>query len=166
MLLYIKYIRFLTEALFTDKKYYSAVKLPHSLATTCCYGNSWYSYWCYNRTLFITLCYSKWVIFHFLLLFSTAINPLHPINTYLERITMLAIGPSCHLDFTSSLSKSALLHALLVILASACGWDCLMLDIIISHLNSPDVVSLLRAETEPKSTILLQQVAPFTTTKI
>lgn len=110
------------------------------------------------------------MIFHFLLLsnstFSTAINPIHPINNCLERIMMLAIGPSCHLDFTSSLSKSALLHTLLVILASACGWGCLTLDIIISHLNSPDVVSLLRAETEPTSTILLQQVAPFTTTKI
>lgn len=78
----------------------------------------------------------------------------------------LAISQSCHLDFTSSLSNSRFLHTLLVILARARGWSCLMSDIIIPHLNGPDVVSLLRAETEPKSTIPLPQDAPLMTSEI
>lgn len=117
-----------------------------------------------------TLCDSRSVIFHFLLIsnstFSTDMSSICPKNTDLERIMTLAIGQSCHLYFILSLSNSGFLHALLVILARACGWGCLMLDIIISHLNSPDVVSLLRAETEPKSTLLLLQDAPFLTTEI
>lgn len=113
---------------------------------------------------FTTPCYSKWVRFHFPPMSNSTFYLYQscPPHKYLFRkANDIGYWPKRASWFHLIAEWFWVLHALLVILASACGRGCLMLDIIICHLNGPDVVSLLRAEPEPKSTIL-----PFTTTKI